>query len=80
MRAASLTYDRARRAVMWLSLLWFFVRPALADGPPMHGPLLCDPVCVAYFCAARCSGDDETPQCYAACIDEVSRDCKVCGD
>jgi len=75
----AMTFNRVCRLTIAASVLWFFVRPALADGPPMHGPLPCDPVCVHYVCAATCDGAQGYPGCYGDCQRRLTAgDCGPC--
>jgi hypothetical protein len=50
---------------------------ARADGPPQHGPIDCDPVCVVDYCRARCDGpgertEDERRACRRECVPYVT--------
>ena len=48
-------------------------------GPPLHGPLECNSVCVYYTCEATCStGRTSDPDCLKACIEKLSKNCKGC--
>ena len=76
------------QAAAWLALvsviLWACAIAARADGPPQHGPLDCDPVCVVDYCRARCDGpgertDAERRECRRQCVPYVtSEGCWPC--